>query len=430
MARVRRKLLPVLIMLFGSAIFSVLTGAIVLGQPASPSGEPLALVGATIYVSPTEEPIRDGVVLVQGSRIAAVGKRSAVKIPPTAEVLDCAGLTITAGFWNSHVHFFERKWTNAATIPAPELGRQLQEMLTRYGFTSVFDLGSRWENTRRIRDRIESGEVPGPRIHSTGEALVAPHAVPSEQILRMLGFMAFPSPEITDAAGAAAASRKLLDEGVDGIKVHLQPPPPPNPPFPESAIPPAVSEAHRRGKPVFVHPNSGADVLAALRAGVDVIAHTTPRSGPWDEAIFTAMKQRHAALTPTLTLWKYFMRHDRISVQEQLVNTAIGQLRAWHTAGGMVLFGTDLGAVEYDPRQEYTLMADAGMSFRQILASLTTAPAEKFGESRELGRIAPGLQADLVVLKNDPARDIRGLARVEYTLRAGKVIYRASESAN
>jgi hypothetical protein len=59
-------------------------------------------------------------------------------------VLDCSGLTITAGFWNSHVHFFERKWANAATIPAPELTRQLQEMLTRYGFTSVFDLGSMW----------------------------------------------------------------------------------------------------------------------------------------------------------------------------------------------------------------------------------------------------------------------------------------------
>jgi hypothetical protein len=63
---------------------------------------------------------------------------------------------------------FERKWTKAAGIPAPELGRQLEDMLTRYGFTSVFDLSSLWENTRVIPDRIESGEVPGPRIRSTG----------------------------------------------------------------------------------------------------------------------------------------------------------------------------------------------------------------------------------------------------------------------
>jgi imidazolonepropionase-like amidohydrolase len=181
------------------------------------------------------------------------------------------------------------------------------------------------------------------------------------------------------------------------------------------------------GKPVFVHPNSGADVLAAVRGGVDVIGHTTPHSGPWDETILAAMKERGVALTPTLTVWKYYARHDRISTQEQVAATAIGQLRAWLAVGGTVLFGTDLGAVDYDPSEEYALMAEAGMSFGQILASLTTAPAGRFGESKQLGRIAAGLQADLVVLKDDPSKNIRALTAVEYTLRAGKIIYRASE---
>lgn len=78
---------------------------------------------------------------------------------------------ITAGFWNSHVHFIERKWANVSAIPADELTEQLRSMLTRYGFTSVLDTGSMWENTRRLRDRVESGELPGPRIRSTGEIL-------------------------------------------------------------------------------------------------------------------------------------------------------------------------------------------------------------------------------------------------------------------
>src|SRR5204863_4601481 len=129
---------------------------------------------ATIYVNTTEEPIRDGVVLINDGKIAAVGGKAFVQIPQTVQSLDCSGLTITAGFWNSHVHFFERKWANVASIPAPELSRQLQDMLTRYGFTSVFDLGSPWENTRRLRDRIESGEVQGPAIRTTGEGLVPP----------------------------------------------------------------------------------------------------------------------------------------------------------------------------------------------------------------------------------------------------------------
>jgi imidazolonepropionase-like amidohydrolase len=391
------------------------------------SSQDLALVGGAIYVSPTAEPIPNGVVLIRGGKISAVGSRAAVQVPATFQSLDCSGRTITAGFWNSHVHFFERKWTNAAAIPAAELARQLQDMLTRYGFTSVFDLGSPWENTRVIRQRIESGEVPGPRIRSTGEVLIAPRAMPADNILAVLGDMPLRNLEVTSAEQAVEASQKLLEKGVDGIKVHLQPPPPPNPPFPANAIPAAVTQAHRAGKPVFVHPNSGADVLAAARAGVDVIAHTTPQSGPWDETILLAMKNAGVALTPTVTLWKSAMRHDLISIQERYTNTAAGQLQAWAALGGTVLFGTDLGAVDYDPAEEFALMSAAKMNFPQILASLTTAPAERFGDSQRLGRIAPGLEADLVVLKGGPSQNVRGLAAVEYTLRGGRIIYRSAD---
>jgi hypothetical protein len=66
------------------------------------------------------------------------------------------------------------------------------------------------------------------------------------------------------------------------------------------------------------------------------------------------------------------------------------------------------------------------MTFSQILASLTTAPAERFGASKRLGRVAPGLAADLTILRNDPSKDIRALAAVQYTIRDGKVIYRSS----
>ena len=383
----------------------------------------LALVGGTIYADPTQQPVRDGVVLIEDGKITAVAIKAGLPLPRTFELLDCSGLTITAGFWNSHVHFFERKWANAAAIPAPELDRQLQDMLTHYGFTSVFDLSSLWENTRLLRRRIESGEVPGPRIRSTGEGLLPPNAgLPSDAVLGIMGVMKTPMPEAGDAAQAAAAARKLLDEGVDGIKLFISSPS--KAAIPESAIQAAANEAHAKGKPVFAHPNSDTDVLAAVQGGVDVIGHTTPRSGPWDKTILTTMQERHVALTPTLTLWKYYARHDRISAQELSTNTAVGQLRAWLTNGGTVLFGNDLGAVDYDPSEEYALMAASGMSFRQILASLTTAPAERFGESKKLGRIAPGLEADLVVLREDPSKNLQAFTAVKYTFRAGKVIYR------
>jgi imidazolonepropionase-like amidohydrolase len=378
-----------------------------------------ALVGGTVYVDPVQDPIRNGVVLIDDGKVTAVGDRSAIALSDHTASIDCSGLTITAGFWNCHVHFFERKWASAAAIPSAEATRQLQEMLTRYGFTSVFDLSSMWSNTRKLRDRIESGEVLGPRIRSTGEGLLPPNARPSDTVFNMMGAMIMPLPEIGNAEHASGAARKALESGVDGVKIFASAQS--GAPLPESVFRAVATEAHRVGKPFFVHPNTGEDVLAAVRGGVDIVAHTTPYSGPWSDSILQAMKQHQVALTPTLWIWKYYARHDRVSARDQIVNTAVGQLRAWAESGGEVLFGTDLGAVDPDPTEEYLLMAEAGMSFRQVLASLTTIPAARFGESNRLGRIAPGFLADLTVLNGDPAVDIQNLASVRYTLRDGRL---------
>jgi imidazolonepropionase-like amidohydrolase len=418
------------ILFFGLGVVVLLAYlcSILFGQSRLTSERQLALVGGTVYVGPTEEPIRDGVILIRDGKIAAVGSSESLKIPQGTQALECSGLTITAGFWNSHVHFTERKWADAAKIPAAELTEQLQAMLARYGFTSVFDTGSMWENTRRIRDRIESGEIPGPKVRSTGEILFPKGGSWKPEILDIVGAMRVQSPEVADGAEALAASKKLLDAGTDGIKLYAATWYPPFVALPESAIQAAVNEAHRHGKPVFAHPTNREALLTAVRSGIDVLVHTTPVSGPWDEAVLSAMKQRGVALIPTLKLWKYELRHERTSIRDRFVGTAIGQLRAWHASGGVVLFGTDVGYVsDYDPSDEYALMAEAGMSFRQILASLTTAPAERFGESKQRGRIAAGFAADLAVLNQDPSRDVRAFAAVRYTLRDGALIYALSK---
>jgi imidazolonepropionase-like amidohydrolase len=384
----------------------------------------VALIGATIYTNPADAPVRNGVVLIQNGKLSAVGTRGQVKIPQGTKVVDCAGHTITAGFWNNHVHFMERKWADAASIPASELNQQLQDMLTRYGFTTAFDLSSPWENTRVLRDRVESGDVPGPRIFSTGLAILpANPTLPPDAIISFMGWTNPRAPEVSDSEQASIAARRLLDSGVDGIKMLVSVPPRAS--LSQGTIEGAVKEAHRLGKLVFVHPNTGTDVLTALQAGVDVIGHTTPQSGPWNDTLLMTAKEHRAALIPTLWIWKWYARHDRRSAQDKIVNTEVGQLRAWIANGGTVLFGTDLGATDPDPSEEYHLMAQAGMNFQQILASLTTAPAERFGRSKELGRVAVGFDADLVVLKDDPAKNIQALTAVEYTLRDGKIIYTA-----
>jgi imidazolonepropionase-like amidohydrolase len=141
------------------------------------------------------------------------------------------------------------------------------------------------------------------------------------------------------------------------------------------------------------------------------------------------MKKAGVSLIPTLKLWRHEMRDDRTPQREQLVAAGVAQLRTWVASGGVVLFGTDVGYMDdYDTSEEFALMGEAGMSFRQILASLTTAPAERFGESTRLGRIAPGFMADVVVLNEDPSKDLRTLAALRYTVRDGRMIYEARPS--
>src|SRR3984885_6144952 len=128
----------------------------------------LALEGAKVYPSPAAAPIENAVVLIQHGRIAAVGKRSEVKVPASAQVIDCTGKVIVAGFWNSHVHF-ENGWQDVPHMPAEKAEGLMQSMLTRWGFTTVWDLGSVPNNTLALRRRVEAGEVAGPQILMAGD---------------------------------------------------------------------------------------------------------------------------------------------------------------------------------------------------------------------------------------------------------------------
>ena len=150
------------------AVLGLLLAAFLTAFPAV-GQQTLAFVGATVYPSPAAAPLRDAVVLTSGGIISAVGKRGEVKVPKDARVIDCTGKTIVAGFWNSHIHLTEAVWNDAANRPATALEKHMQEMLTRWGFTTVWDLGSDPSNSLALRRRVESGEIPGPRILLAGD---------------------------------------------------------------------------------------------------------------------------------------------------------------------------------------------------------------------------------------------------------------------
>ena len=393
------------------------------GQSVDHKG--LALVAATIYPSPDAAPIANGTVLVEDGKIIFVGPSAKAKVSANATVLDCRGMVVAAGFQNSHVHFTEPKWANAPALPAAQLTHQLQEMLTRYGFTTVVDTGSDPGNTIALRSRIEAGEVQGPRILTAGAPLYPKNGIPyylsdlPPEILKQLRQPATPQESAEDA-------NQMLDLGANIIKLFtgswvkrgtvL--------PMDPKIAAAAVEVAHRRGVPVFAHTSNAAGTEVALEAHVDVLAHAIEDLRGWNSSYLERMKAAHMALIPTLYLFGGDGQMDESHLP------MLKQVGDYSRMGGQILFGTDVGYLtQYDPVWEYRYMQRAGMDFSHILASLTTAPAERFKESNRRGRIAPGMDADLVVLGSDPAAEITSFTNVRYTIRRGTIIYSSAPPA-
>jgi len=391
----------------------------------------LALTGATIYPSPTEMPIRNGTVLIRDGKIQAVGGAGSIRLPADARQIDCTGLFITAGFQNSHVHFTEQKWDGAQEQAALKLAQQLGAMLTRYGFTSVVDTASTLTNTVALRSRIESGEVPGPRIRTAGLPLYAAGGTPFylKDVLPP-AILAYTESHLEPTAPEAAVAvvRQDIAGGADVIKLFTGSLASPTKvvPMDVRVATAAAQAAHSEGKLVFAHPSNIEGLEVALNAGVDVAAHTTPMSGKWDDSLIAKMKQHQMSLIPTLKLWIYEARRGGATPEQaqSFADAGVAELRQYKQAGGQILFGTDVGYMaDYDPTEEYVLMGRAGLTALEILDSLTTAPAARFDESQSRGRISAGMEADVVVLSADPARDVRNFATIRYTIRKGQIIY-------
>ncbi len=380
------------------------------------SAQSLICSGAKVYPSPTASPIENATIIVLDGKIAAISRRKGKEpLHGSEQRPNCAGKVVVAGFWNSHVHFTEPVWNHADSAPAGQLEAHMQEMLTRWGFTTVWDLGSDPQNTMALRRRIEKDEIPGPQILMAGDIFPKgghPVYLPEEMQL----------PEAATAEEARHMTKQYIDMGLDGLKLFtgafMGDKPVINMDTP--IVKAAADVAHAHGKPVFAHPQNYAGVDNALNGGVDILAHTIPNEGRYKASELEQMKRQHTALIPTLTLWTTVVPDP--AIQEKIVQAGVNELKSYFSEGGTILFGTDVGFINrYDTGLEYEFMGRA-MGWRDILASLTTNPSEYFKASGK-GRVETGADADLVVLDGDPATDVRNFAKVAYTVRRGKIIY-------
>jgi imidazolonepropionase-like amidohydrolase len=301
----------------------------------------------------------------------------------------------------------------------------MQDMLTRWGFTTVFDIGSNPYDTLALRKRVDSGDVPGPKIYTTAGNILPENGIPVYVPKDLAGQLK--QFEAATPADAARIAKAQLAMGADGLKLftgsimgHGQ-----ITPMPADVARGAVEVAHAAGKPVFAHPSNHVGTDNALAAGVDILAHTIPIEDGFTKEELSRMKAQHTALIPTLTLWEVELEKDHASAEEeqQFVQKGVNELKSYFDQGGTILFGTDVGYTQhYDTTEEYVLMAKSGMKWHDILASLTTTPATFFKAGS--GELVKGGDADFVVLAGDPAIDVRNFAKVDYTIRAGNVIYK------
>jgi len=403
-------------------------GLMALATPADAAD--LAIVGGRVRPSPYEAPIENAVVLVSDGRIEAVGRAGEVAIPAGTRTLDASGKVVVAGFWNSHAHLLGPAYRNVGKAPAAKLESTLREQYGQWGFTTVYDLASAPGEAQALVRRIEAGEVTGPRELSTGVPFFPAGGTPIYVRGHDLGIEGDVA-EVVDAEAGRNRAGEQLAQGARGVKlftgsivggsegVRLM----------DAAVASAIGKVARdRGQPVFAHATDAGGLVVALQAGADVLAHATPASGPWDAATVQRLVAEGVALVPTLAMFELEIRREQVPepVVQRLVGNAQAQVAALQAAGGQVLFGTDAGYIEdFDTTRELQLLAAAGLDWRQVLASLTTAPARMFGEADTRGRIARGFAADLVVLGADPEQGVEALADVAYTLRAGELIHRA-----
>jgi imidazolonepropionase-like amidohydrolase len=396
---------------------AIVLASFLLGPGAIGQAQDLAITRATVYAAPDSPARKDVTVVIRHGVIEGVGEH--LRISKDIETISCQGCVVLAGFWNAHVHFMEPKWNDAANQPAATLTRQMSEMLTHSGFTTVVDTASDGENTTALRRRVQSGEVLGPRIITAGIPIFPAHALPyyladlPAELKAKLG-----QPET--AADAAAIVDKNRAAGYDIVKL-----------FTGSIVSPghitpmrveiaraAADEAHRHGQLVFSHSSNLEGTKVAIDAGVDVLAHTPEVTSGIDEAMLQRMIAQHVTIIPTL---KLFSRDDDIANIRELDYR-------FHQLGGRLVYGTDTGFLpDYDQSEEFRQLMQAGFGFREVLAMLTTAPAELFHLSQREGKVMPGMRGNLTVLSEDPASGHpEAFIKVKYTIRDGDVIWRSN----
>jgi imidazolonepropionase-like amidohydrolase len=425
---------------FSIVIFTALLPLSLLAQttPQPPAQPPIVLRAAHLLNVEKASLVSPGEVLIKGNHIAAVG--TTVPHPPGATVIDLGPLTLMPGLIDAHVHLFlhpapdENLQTVDESVPERTITATIQardDLLA--GFTAERDMGTEGAGSAdtAVRDAINSGAIPGPRLRITGNAIsiTGGHE-------EALGFN--PALHIPGNATYADSTDQLIQvirtqikQGADMIKIYqtghdrmvngmLVAPYQ----YTEAQLAAAVAEAHRLGTEVGVHCTTEPAALYAAQAGVASIDHALYLSAE-TEAL---MKQKQIYAVPTLTIFEYFAAHAPNAAtrarERAFFDFHTAQFRKQVAAGVPMAVGSDVGPFPHGTQaRELVLMNKYGMSAADVLRADLINGARLLMWQDQIGQLKPGFYADIIAVDGDPLADISAVTRVRFVMKNG-VIYK------
>ncbi len=381
--------------------------------------------------------LADQTLVIEDGKIISSGASNDAKIPSDAVRIELPNATVLPGLIDAHTHLTsEPKFGYdrlAISVPREALiGARNARVTLLAGFTTVRNVGARGFTDVALRDAINAGDVPGPRLLVSGPPLSITgghcdnNMLPSEYHATSDGV----------ADGIAAVQQKVRENikyGADLIKVcatggvlslgdnpqHSQ--------YTLDEMKAIVADAHRLGRKVAAHAHGAEGIRWATEAGVDSIEH-----GSYiDDAGIAAMKQHGTYLVPTLYLGDWMLENAGLTrlpppllAKAQEVIPAARKNIARAFAGGVkVAFGTDAAVYPHGLNaHEFAVMVKLGLTPLQAIQAATINAADLLGWAGKVGTLEPGAWADIVAVEGDPIKDVTTLERVKFVMKGGEVV--------
>lgn len=402
----------------------------------------VVLKAARMFDGKSNQLVSPGLVVVRGSTIVGVGGAA----PGGAQVIDLGDATLLPGFMDAHTHLayaatggsqraLARLQLNVAEVTLEAAGHARSTLLA--GFTTVRDLGSRDLVDVGLRNAINRGLTPGPRVLAAVRSMgsTGGHCDPTNSFRQDL--FEEPGPDrgiFNSPEDARRAVRVNVKYGADVLKVcatggvmslndDVD-----SPQVTQAELDALVDEAHARNKKAAAHAHGAEGAKRAIRAGIDSIEH----GSFLDDEALTMMKQRGTFLVPTLMApHDLKSRLDRLDPRQAAkARRAIDSINVTFQkalkVGVRIAFGTDSGVYTHGKNPgEFALMVGLGMKPIDALKAATSVDAELFGVASRVGTLEIGKLADVVAVPGDPITDIRATERVFFVMKDGVIAHHA-----